>query len=173
MKIHHFPLLTALVGAVASAAAAALAAPELPLSAQGRWIVDASGARVKLRCVNWGGHMEANVPEGLHKQPVERIADIIAAAGFNCVRLTYSVDHALAPGVKVRDAFVSGAGSAGVQREAVDGLLARVAQKNPWVLEGGGATTRRVFERVIKSLWDRGVVTILDNHVSKAGWCCE
>ncbi|RYP10463.1 hypothetical protein DL764_000646 [Monosporascus ibericus] len=168
MKIHHCSLLTALVGAVASAAAA-VAAPELPLSTQGRWIVDASGARVKLRCANWAGHMEANVPEGLHKQPVGRIADIIAAAGFNCVRLTYSVDHALAPNVKVADAFISSAGSAGVGREAIDGLLAQVAEKNPWVLEGEGATTRRVFEEVIKSLWDRGVVTILDNHVSKAG----
>ncbi|RYP29262.1 hypothetical protein DL767_006790 [Monosporascus sp. MG133] len=173
MKIHHYPLLTALVGAVASAAAA-LAAPELPLSTQGRWIVDASGARVKLRCVNWAGHMEANVPEGLHKQPVGRIADIIAAAGFNCVRLTYSVDHALAPNVKVTDSFVSSADSAGVNREAIDGLLAQVAKKNPWVLEGQGATTRRVFEEVIKNLWDRGVVTILDNHVSNIddgnGW---
>lgn len=55
-------------------------APEqLPLRVRGRYIVDARGARVKLACVNWAGHMEALVPEGLSHRP---IADIAAQVWF-------------------------------------------------------------------------------------------
>ena len=50
-------------------------APEqLPLRVRGRYIVDARGARVKLACVNWAGHMEALVPEGLSHRPIADIA---------------------------------------------------------------------------------------------------
>ncbi len=191
--------------------ATAAAAPQLPLSTTSRWIVDATGARVKLRCVNWAGHMEANIPEGLHKQPIEHIADVIRDQGFNCVRLTYSIDHALAPDVRVADSFAalaslsssssssasasisannntavaaaaaaaaanttaSGSGGnhrRGIDRRAADGLFAQVSEKNPFAAD---ATTRDVFAAVISALWDRGVMTILDNHLSKASWCCE
>lgn len=167
--------LSSLALALAGGAAAVAQAVELPLSTSSRWILDATGARVKLRCVNWAGHMEANIPEGLHKQSVEAIADTIAAQGFNCVRLTYSIDHALAPDVRVGDSFAAVSASTGISQEDADGLYARVAEKNPFVGEGegGGATTRDVYGAVIKALWDRDVMTILDNHVSKASWCCE
>ncbi|KAK7750982.1 hypothetical protein SLS62_007115 [Diatrype stigma] len=166
-----------LLGTAALAATAAAAdAPSLPLSTSGRWILDAGGARVKLRCINWAGHMEAHIPEGLHKQPVETIAGAIADQGFNCVRLTYSIDHALAPDLKVGDAFAAVADAAGISKDDADGLYGNVTEKNAFVAEGGdgggGATTSDVYAAVIKALWDRGVMTILDNHVSKASWCC-
>lgn len=75
------------------------------LRTNGRWIVDSSNQRVKLRCVNWAGHMEVNIPEGLNHQPVQTIANWIADNGFNCVRLTFSTDMALNPNVRVQDAF--------------------------------------------------------------------
>lgn len=50
-------------------------APEqLPLRVRGRYITDAQGARVKLACVNWAGHMEALIPEGLSHRPLAEIA---------------------------------------------------------------------------------------------------
>lgn len=58
------------------------------LHTSGRWILNASNQRVKLRCVNWAGHMEVNIPEGLQHQPVATIAQWVASNGFNCVRLT-------------------------------------------------------------------------------------
>ena len=50
-------------------------APEqLPLRVRGRYITDAQGARVKLACANWAGHMEALIPEGLSHRPLAAIA---------------------------------------------------------------------------------------------------
>ena len=87
--------------------------PKVPLSASSRWIVDAASQRVKLRCINWAGHLEANIPEGLHRQTVEHVADWIAAQGFNCVRLTYSIDMARNPSVRVEDSFRAAAVASG------------------------------------------------------------
>lgn len=63
---------------------------QLPLSTHSRFVVDRFGARVKLSCVNWVGHMEAGIPEGLSKISAGRIAATIRGSGFNCVRLTYA-----------------------------------------------------------------------------------
>ncbi|KAK8026658.1 cellulase family protein [Apiospora marii] len=181
-------LLLALVGTAAATVVtnttntttAAAAAPQkqkqqaqqiqLPLHTQSRWIMDDSGARVKMRCINWAGHGEANVPEGLHKASVASIADFVRDQGFNCVRLTYSVDHALDPHVPVADSFRGAAAYSGLAVETLDGLYAQVAQRNPDLAQG---TRQEVFGAVIQALWERGVMTLLDNHVSKASWCCN
>lgn len=147
-----------------------VSAQKLPLSTSSRWILDADGQRVKLRCINWAGHQEANLPEGLNKQSIDYIADFIQQQGFNCVRLTYSIDHALNPDVLVSDSFTAAAGAANVSATDMNNMYAQVAEKNPFV---SGATTRAVYEAVIAALWKRNVMTILDNHVSKASWCCE
>lgn len=60
-----------------------------PLSTESRWIVDKSGHRVKLACVNWPSHLEVVVAEGLSKKPVDQISSEIIGFGFNCVRLTW------------------------------------------------------------------------------------
>lgn len=143
----------------------------IPLHTSSRWILDANNKRVKLRCVNWAGHMEANVPEGLDKQPIEFIADWIKAQGFNCVRLTYSIDHALNPDLKVSDSFTAAAKAAGVSAQSMQDLYSKAVAKNPFL--AGSTTTRDVFGAVVDALWERGVMTVLDNHVSKASWCCN
>lgn len=61
----------------------------LPLSTESRWIIDESGQRVKLACVNWPSHLDVVVTEGLSKQPVDDISQEITKLGFNCVRLTW------------------------------------------------------------------------------------
>lgn len=147
-----------------------VSAQKLPLSTSSRWILDADGQRVKLRCINWAGHQEANLPEGLNKQSIDYIADFIQQQGFNCVRLTYSIDHALNPDVLVSDSFTAAAGAANVSATDMNNMYSQVAEKNPFV---SGATTRAVYEAVIAALWKRNVMTILDNHVSKASWCCN
>ncbi|KAF7344904.1 Glycoside hydrolase family 5 protein [Mycena venus] len=123
----------------------------LPLSSSSRWIVDATGARVKFRCANWAGHLEANVPEGLSSQPLETIVNWVADNGFNCVRLT-----AVLPRPSMRPSLLRSTAAA--------------AQMNPFVAT---STRLEVFGAVIDALWARGVMTVLDNHVSKASWCCD
>lgn len=157
--------------ALASTALAA-AAPSLPLSTSSRWILDASGSRVKLRCVNWAGHMETHVPEGLHRQPISKIAQTIEEQGFNCVRLTYSIDWALNPNETVAHAFANAAGLAGVPEHnaTLTGYYDAAVALDPSLAT---STVRDVYGAVVDALWDRGVMTILDNHVSRAQWCCN
>ena len=57
-------------------------------------VVDTTGSRLKLACVNWyGAHMEGHVVNGLDKQPVESIAKTISDLGFNCIRLPFSLEQ--------------------------------------------------------------------------------
>lgn len=155
-----------------AAGATSLTAPTLPLSSSSRWILDAESNRVKFRCVNWAGHMETHVPEGLHRQSISNIADFIADQGFNCVRLTYSIDWALNPNESVFDAFSNAAALAYIPESNgsfVD-MYNHALSYNPFL---ANATVRDVFGEVIDQLWDRGVMTLLDNHVSRAQWCCN
>lgn len=150
--VSFLPLLLALLAFVNSA----FAAPNVPLSTTSRWIVDSGGERVKLRCVNWAGHMETHLPEGLHKQSISYLADWIADQGFNCVRLTYSIDWALNPTKPVADAFRDAAPAAQVSTDSMLGLYSQALEKNPSLQD---ATTQDVFGEVIDQLWDRGVMT--------------
>ncbi|KAI0202252.1 glycoside hydrolase family 5 protein [Astrocystis sublimbata] len=142
----------------------------VPLKTSSRWILDADGNRVKLRCINWAGHLETNTPEGLNKQPVSYIADFIAKQGFNCVRLTYSIDHALNPDTPISQAFTNAASAASVDVNTMNSMYTQVAEKNAFAVNG---TNRDAYAAVIAALWDKGVMTILDNHNSKATWCCD
>ncbi|KAL2148084.1 hypothetical protein VTH82DRAFT_2465 [Thermothelomyces myriococcoides] len=166
-------LVVAAVTATAAAAAATAATlPALPLHSSSRWILDANNKRVKLRCVNWAGHMETNIPEGLQHRSMDAIADWIAGQGFNCVRLTYSIDHALDPTVPVSTSFAKAASAAGVPADEMAALFERVAANNPWI-RAGETTTRDVLAAAVDGLYERGVLTVLDNHVSRASWCCS
>jgi endoglucanase len=114
--------------------------------------------------------MEAHIPEGLQHQPVAALSKIIADSGFNCVRLTFSIDMALDQNLKVADSFATLATRTGAKTEAVQELWGRVKAKNPWIetVTVGGA-----FGTVVDSLGGLGIRVILDNHVSKASWCCN
>ncbi|CAK7269746.1 hypothetical protein SEPCBS119000_003726 [Sporothrix epigloea] len=157
------------MSALASLAAAQIA---IPLHSSSRWILDSGNNRVKLRCVNWAGHMEVNLPEGLHKQPIATLADWIKEQGFNCVRLTYSIDHALSPHTLVSDTFANAAAAAGVPLANMTALYQAAVLANPF-MGYANTTTRDVYGAVVDALWERGVMTLLDNHVSKASWCCD
>ncbi|KAH9213505.1 glycosyl hydrolase family 5 protein/cellulase [Leptodontidium sp. 2 PMI_412] len=134
-----------------------------------RYILNSRNQRVRLRCVNWAGHGETNIPEGLHAQPLSHITSWIASNGFNCVRLTYSIDMALNPHEPVYQSFNNAADGTGLGKNLTD-LFKKAAVKNPWLLV---ATTRSTYAAVIASLGARGVMVVLDNHNSKAGWCCS
>ncbi|KAF2250666.1 glycoside hydrolase family 5 protein [Trematosphaeria pertusa] len=141
-----------------------------PLHTSSRWILDAGNKRVKLRCVNWAGHMEAGIPEGLQHQPVDAIAQIVADSGFTCVRLTFSIDMALDQEQKVADSFATLASRTGADAASVAELWSRVKDQNPWIAD---ASVSQAFGRVIDALGGRGLRVILDNHVSRASWCCN
>ncbi|KAF2471149.1 glycoside hydrolase [Lindgomyces ingoldianus] len=145
-----------------------------PLHTSSRWILDSSNKRFKLRCINWAGHMEAHIPEGLQHASIDAIAALISSSGFNCVRLTFSIDMALSQHTRVSDSFGTLAARTGADSAAVDALWQRVKANNPWIADGGGSVTvGDTFGRVVDTLGAKNVRVILDNHVSRASWCCN
>ncbi|XP_043703936.1 glycosyl hydrolase 5 family protein-like [Telopea speciosissima] len=139
-------------------------AAALPLYTNSRWIVDETGRRVKLACVNWVSHLKPMVAEGLSKQPLDVISKQIVSMGFNCVRLTWAVfmvtNHSLAS-MTVRHSF---------QSLGLLDSLAGFQLNNPSLLD---LPLIKVFQVVVSNLANNNVMVILDNHVSKAGWCCS
>ena len=123
--------------------------PSLPLRAEGRFVLDASGARFKLAGGSWYGAESATlVPDGLDRAPLDSIAAQVREMGFNSVRLPWcnemvATDRVVAP--------------------------ADVAA-NPAL---AGKTVLEVFDAVIDALARQGIVVILDNHRSRGDWCCD
>jgi hypothetical protein len=70
----------------------AAAWPNTPFKASGRWITDASGNNVTHSGVNWPGHGEVMIPEGLQHQPIPAIVSKIKSLGMNAIRLTYAIE---------------------------------------------------------------------------------
>ena len=135
----------------------------LPLSTNGRWIVDATtGNRVKLMCVNWAGHMQGMLAEGLHLRPLDDIAALVVKSRFNCVRLTYSIHmftrHA---NLTVQQSF---------ENFDMKDALAGIAQNNPSILN---MTVVQAYGAVIDSLAAHRVMVVSDNHISQPRWCCN
>lgn len=128
-------------------------APSLPLTTAevggAMVVVDSANERIKLACVNWyGAHMENYVVNGLNKRPAADIAGTIAELGFNCVRLPFSLEQFF-DDPEVVASHVS-----------ADPSLA-------------GLTSMQVFDATVSALTSAGLMVILNNHNSKAGWCCS
>lgn len=123
--------------------------PVLPLTVEGRWIVDSKGNRVKLAGVNWYGAEEKDfVAAGLGLAPLEQISSEIRCMGFNVVRFAWSNElYESNPIVK-----------------------ASAVAANP---QFAGMRAMDVFNAVIRELARQGLMIILDNHMSNADWCCS
>lgn len=120
----------------------------LPLRTKGRNIVDAEGRRFKLASVNWyGASDELFVPGGLDVQHRDKLAATIKRMGFNSVRLPYA------------DELV-------MKNPVVDALH---VSANPDLV---GLRAMDVFEAVVTALTDAGLAVIVNNHITKATWCC-
>lgn len=128
-----------------------IAASRLPLQTQGRYIVDNQRKRVRLQCSNWyGAHMEMLVVNGLGQAELSGIAKRIVELGLNCIRLPYSLDLIYQNFTKVPN--------------AEDVLKANPALQS--------LSPMAVFDETVRQLTDAGLMVILNNHVSKAMWCC-
>ncbi|KAL0737566.1 hypothetical protein Bca4012_013776 [Brassica carinata] len=134
------------------------------LSTNSRWIIDLNGQRTKLACVNWPAHLQSAVAEGLSKQPVDAVAEKILAMGFNCVRLTWPLDLAtnltLGTNVTVRDSF---------QSLGLNIDISGFETNNPSMID---LTLIEAYKTVVTTLGNYNVMVILDNHLTKPGWCC-
>jgi endoglucanase len=123
--------------------------PALPLRTEGRFVVDATGARFKLAGPSWyGGESATLVPDGLDRASLASTARLVREMGFNSVRLPWC-NEMVATNRVVAPADVSA---------------------NPELV---GKTVLEVLDAVIEALAREGIVVILDNHRSRGDWCCD
>jgi hypothetical protein len=127
-----------------------LQSDELPIHTSSSHLLTPGDEKVNLACVNWyGAHMETYVNAGLNKRALGDISQDIVDAGFNCIRLPYSLDLWFNRDYVPPPVAVAG-----------DPTLA-------------GLTGWEIFDRTVVSLTDHKLVVFLNNHNSKAAWCCQ
>ncbi len=120
-----------------------------PLHTDGNRILDAAGHAVRLASVNWYGFDEKEyVPGGLDHAPLETIVKAIQEIGVNSVRLPWA-NETLERNPVVPDYAV---------------------QANP---QFKGKHAMEVMDAVIAALAHAQIMVVLDNHVSRADWCCS
>eukprot|EP00933_Yihiella_yeosuensis_P004573 TRINITY_DN10893_c3_g1_i1.p1 TRINITY_DN10893_c3_g1~~TRINITY_DN10893_c3_g1_i1.p1 ORF type:complete len:664 (+),score=54.61 TRINITY_DN10893_c3_g1_i1:62-2053(+) len=137
----------------------------LPLRAEGRWIVDRLGERVKWSCANWYGPESSSFAfGGLQKRPIDEIVNRIVELGFNCVRVPYSLEAHVRNPVVEEKFLAANQASQGGGTAVVDVLHQQIPK---------GSRFLQVFDAGIKALTDAGLMVIIDQHVSRAGYCCH
>lgn len=103
---------------------------------------------VRLRCINWyGAQLESFVAGGLDKRSCGAIAESIKGIGANCVRIPLSVELVL------EDPLPNASAIAGIDRS-----------------ECNVSTALEVLDCQVQELTRRGLMVILNNHNSIAGW---
>jgi hypothetical protein len=126
----------------------AAAWPNTPFKTSGRWITDALGNNVTHAGVNWPGHGEVMIPEGLQHQSIPAIVSKIKSLGMNAIRLTYAIemiDQIYENGdtdVTIETALINALG-----KENGTDILERILKNNPSL----SSTTTRLQVRQISS----------------------
>jgi len=123
--------------------------PAPPLHTRGNQIVDATGRSVRLTSVNWYGFDEKEfVAGGLDHAPLAEIVGQIKKIGVNSVRLPWANET--------------------LERDPV--VPAYAVAANPQFRD---KHAMEVMDAVIAALAQAHLMVILDNHVSRADWCCS
>src|SRR5215831_7952378 len=120
-----------------------------PLHTSGYRILDSKNRALRLTAVNWYGFDQKEfVPGGLDHAPLEKIVEQIHALGVNSVRLPWANET--------------------IERNPV--VPAYAVKANP---RFSGRHAMDVMDAVIAALAKSHIMVILDNHVSRADWCCK
>ncbi len=120
-----------------------------PLLTEGHQILDASNNPVRLTSVNWYGFDEKEyVAGGLDRAPLATIVGQIQQIGVNSVRLPWANET--------------------LERDPV--VPDYAVASNP---QFKGKHAMEVMDAVIAELARAHIMVILDNHVSRADWCCS
>jgi len=146
---HRSPFLILACCAFATALLAQPPSIVPPLSTAGYRIVDSAGHTIRLTSVNWYGFDEKEyVAGGLDRAPLAAIVHQIQLLGVNSVRLPWA-NETLEHNPHVPDYAVAA---------------------NP---QFKGKRALDVMDAVIDALASAHIMVILDNHVSRADWCCS
>jgi len=66
--------------------------PNAPFHTERQWVVDSAGVNFTYVGVNWPGHGEVMIPEGLQYQSIQSIVSKIKSLDMNVVRLTFAIE---------------------------------------------------------------------------------
>lgn len=143
---------------------------KLPFHTNGPHILSSDNKTVQYVGTNWPGHQNVMIPEGLQYSSIKGIVSKIKSLNLNVVRLTFAIE--------LVDDILSG-GDVSLENTLINALgptngtlvLGQVLKHNPGLSKH---TTRlQVFDAVALELAAQGVYLHLDNHMSKALWCCS
>jgi endoglucanase len=150
MSRYHCAFITLFVPMLAfSSGADVQRGVEPPLHTSGYQILDLVGHVVRLTSVNWYGFDQKEfVAGGLDHAPLEAIISQIRGIGVNSVRLPWANET--------------------LERNPV--VADYAVKANP---RFRGKRALDVMDAVIAALAQARIMVILDNHVSRADWCCS
>lgn len=142
----------------------------LPFTTKGRDIIDNNGDIFHFKATNWPGHQEIMIPEGLQHASIADIVSWIPKFGLNSVRMTYATE--------MIDDIYSNNPNQTLEKSVINALgqdngtlvLEQILEHNSQFTNQ--STRLEIWDAVAKELADQGVILHLDNHVSKAFWCC-
>ncbi|KAL5444617.1 hypothetical protein PMIN06_008357 [Paraphaeosphaeria minitans] len=141
-----------------------------PFTTKGRDIYDSNGNFFHYKGTNWPGHQEIMIPEGLQHASIANIVSWIPKFGLNSVRMTFAIE--------MIDDIYSNNPNQTLEKSVINALgqdngtlvLEKILKHNPQLTNQ--TTKLDVWDAVAKELAAQDVILHLDNHVSKAFWCC-
>lgn len=110
------------------------------------------------------------IPEGLQHSSIEKIVSWFPKLGLNSVRMPFAIEMV--------DDYLTNSPTQTLEKSVLRSIpgtngtkvLNSILKNNPQFTKN---TTRlQVWDAVAKELARQGIVLHLDNHVSKAFWCC-
>lgn len=177
MKTALLSLLTVLV-VVSQSALAAVAPlrrddwPHGPFYTQGRQIKNSLNEDVTLIGTNWPGSGETMIPEGIEFRSIAEIVGMMKYVGYNFVRHTYAIEmidqiyENNGTDISLKSAMLYAMGADNGTR-----IVDMIIQNNPAINEN---TTRlEIWGMIAEEERKQGILMHLDNHISRALWCCS
>ncbi|KAL4899012.1 hypothetical protein BDW74DRAFT_120492 [Aspergillus multicolor] len=143
----------------------------LPLTVSSRWILDSTGETVTFAGANWPGAGEAMIPEGLQYASIASTLGKLKSIGMNTIRLTFPtqlVDEIYEKGVdtSIHDSLINALGVTNGTR-----VFNQITTHNPAITN---TTTRlQAYDLVASTAAELDIYVHLDNHISRAMWCCN
>ncbi|KAF3059993.1 putative beta-galactanase protein [Daldinia childiae] len=169
---YGLPACLAIVGIFASSNTPRATWPNGPFVTSDRWIHDATGSTVTYVGVNWPGSLDTMIPEGLQYQSIESIISRVKSLGMNTIRLTYATEM-------IDQYYDNGETDVTIQKALTDALgqdggkavYDKIITNNP---SFNTKTTRlQIYDAIADECAKQEIYVHLDNHISKAGWCCS
>ncbi|KAL2822453.1 glycoside hydrolase superfamily [Aspergillus granulosus] len=142
-----------------------------PFIVSGRWILDSNGDPFTYAGVNWPGAGEVMIPEGLQYASIASTLAKVKSIGMNSIRLTFPIEliddiYEKGEDTTILDSLINALGA-----ENGTSVFNEITTHNPAITN---TTTRlEAYDLVAEECNTQGIYVELDNHISKAMWCCS